>query len=242
VRRHWWQLPKQNAETMVSQVEHYYHFVRAEIAPLLPKYPMRILEIGAASGATLRWLKKLYPEAETTGIELNPALLPELRQNADIAIISAVEDCMHQLSSYDLILALDVLEHLPDSLGTLQKLCGLLERPLGQVIVSLPNVAHLSISMPLLFKRRFEYQDAGILDRTHLRFFTEASAVNLLNQAGLIVTRGIVTGLQGPKSRLLNRLSFGSLQHYLARQYIMCGCPAAELVVNQARIRWGVAA
>src|SRR5579872_3759409 len=186
---------RENSETMDNQQERYYHFIRTEIAPLLPESPKKILEIGAASGGTLGWLKKLYPDAATTGIELNAALHSELLRNADVAIISPIEDCINQLGKYDLILALDVLEHLPDSLGTLRKLCGLLERPHGRVIISLPNVAHLSVSMPLLFQRRFEYQDAGILDRTHLRFFTEASAVNLLNEAGLLVTRGVVTGL-----------------------------------------------
>jgi hypothetical protein len=66
------------------------------------------------------------------------------------------------------------------------------------VIVSVPNISHLSISVPLLVSRRFTYQDAGILDRTHLRFFVEATAIRLLNDAAFRVTKGIICGLEGP--------------------------------------------
>jgi 2-polyprenyl-3-methyl-5-hydroxy-6-metoxy-1,4-benzoquinol methylase len=232
---------KVDGEIATHPVAQYYHFVRTQIAPLLPENPKKILEVGCASGATLRWLKSIFPDAQTTGVELNSALLPELRQNADIGIIGTIEDCIPRLDRYDLILALDVLEHLTDSLGTLRRLCDNLEGPGSRVIVSLPNVAHLSVSAPLLFRRRFEYQDAGILDRTHMRFFTEASAVELLNKAGLIVTGGVISGLQGPKSRLIDRLSFGLLRHHLAKQYIMCGCPITDGLSSQPRIRWGVA-
>ena len=62
----------------------YYHFVRREIEPLLPKSPNRILEVGAGAGGTLKWLKTIYPKAETTAVELNPDLLDELKQNADV--------------------------------------------------------------------------------------------------------------------------------------------------------------
>ena len=190
--------------------------------PLLPKTAGSALEVGAASGATLNWLKTIFPDLETTGVELNDALLVELEKNTDHPLIGPIEDLFSQLKGYDIILLLDVLEHLTDSRGTLTKLAGLLN-PGGTVIVSLPNVAHLSVSLPLLFKRRFQYADAGILDRTHTRFFTEASAVGLLNDAGLTVTAGVISGLQGPKSRFINAVTFGALRHHLTKQYIMSG-------------------
>ena len=217
----------------------YYHFIRSEIKPLLPKSASRILDVGAASGRTLKWLKTLYPEAETTGVELQPALLDELRQNADVAIVGNIENCYPELKTYDLILLLDVLEHLPDSTGTLQKLSKLLE-PQGAVIVSVPNIAHLSVSLPLLLQRRFDYQDAGILDRTHLRFFVEETAIRLLNDANLIVTAGLISGMQGPRSKLLDIVSFGLLRHRLAQQYIMLGQLRGREII-QKKIRWKVA-
>ena len=216
----------------------YYHIVRREIEPLLPKDPIRILEVGAGAGATLKWLKTLYPNAETTAVELNPALADELKQNCNFPIIGSIDRVYSQLETYDLILLLDVLEHLPDSTLTLKELAKLLI-PGGHVIVSVPNIAHLSVSLPLLLRRRFYYHDAGILDRTHLRFFVEATAIKLLNDANFVVTSGLISGIQGPKSRLLNLLSCGLLRHHLAKQYIMRGQLTDRKVV-QSKIRWNL--
>ena len=100
---------KQNQAALYKYVpETYYHFVRKEIYPLLPSNPASVLEVGAASGATLRWLKTIFPTINTTGVELNQELLPELRQNSDTSIIGPIEECISQLKSYDLILLLDV--------------------------------------------------------------------------------------------------------------------------------------
>jgi 2-polyprenyl-3-methyl-5-hydroxy-6-metoxy-1,4-benzoquinol methylase len=214
----------------------YYHFVRKEIAPLLPRNPSTILDVGAASGATIKWLKTIFPNIEATGVELNQDMREELCRNADECVIGKIEECISQLKSYDLILLLDVLEHMNDSLSTLKQLRALLN-PHGTMIVSLPNVAHLSVSVPLLLRRKFEYQDAGILDRTHLRFFTEYSAVKLLNDAGLTVKEGLMSGLDGPKSRLIDRVSLGLLRHHLTKQYII----SAELAngsQQQNRVKW----
>lgn len=218
----------------------YYHHVRTEIQPLLPKNASRILDIGAGGGNTLCWLKTIYPKAKTTGVELNAKLKDELKRNADVAIFESIDECVTRLGGFDLILLLDVLEHVPDSTSTLQKVRQLLQ-PGGRIIVSVPNVAHLSVALPLLMKRQFTYQDAGILDSTHLRFFVEDTAVKLLNDANLVVTGGLIGGLQGPKSRLLNQLSLGLLRHHLARQYIMAG-EANDREVSQRRVKWQIAA
>ena len=217
----------------------YYHWVRQEIKPLLPKNPSRILEVGAGAGHTLKWIKELYPKTETTAVEINSALLQELRQNVDVPIIGPIDEALPQLKSYDLILFLDVLEHLSDPTATLRNLSKHLVAN-GQVIVSVPNIAHLSVSVPLLLQRRFDYQDAGILDRTHLKFFVEGTAIKLLNDANFIVTAGLVSGIQGPKSKLLDLVSFGGLRHHLAKQYIMLG-QLTDGKLSQERVRWALA-
>jgi len=217
----------------------YYQRVRREIRPLLPKTATHILDVGAGTGATLSWLKTIYPQAETTGVELNSALLPELKQSADLAIIGSIDECLSQLRTYDLILFLDVLEHVVDSIDTLRKVSKCL-KPGGHVIVSVPNVAHFSVAVPLLFRRRFTYQDVGILDRTHLRFFVENTAIKLLNDANLNVTMGLISGLQGPRAKLLDRLTFGFLRHHLTKQYIMSG-ELRDHPVVQRSVPWRIA-
>jgi len=84
---------------------------------------------------------------------------------------------------FDSIIFADVLEHLPWPTGVLRKYAGLL-KPDGTVIVSLPNIGLWSVRLGLLVGR-FHYQDSGVLDRTHLRFFTRSSAIEMLRSAGL---------------------------------------------------------
>lgn len=215
----------------------YYDHVRREIRPLLPSKASRVLDVGAGSGGTLQWIKTLFPDAETTGVEVNADLQAKLKQHADVVIIGDIDSCLSQLGKYDLILLLDVLEHLVDSAGTLKKIATHL-RPGGSVIVSVPNVAHLSVSIPLLLRREFTYTDAGILDGTHLRFFVEKSAVGLLNSANLLVTDGIVSGFGGSKSKFLDRISLGHLRHRLAKQYIMLG-KSNTGSIEQPKVCWG---
>ncbi len=214
----------------------YFHHERHEILPILPKAATSILEIGAASGKTLRWLKTIYPGAVTTGVEINEAMAAELSENADVAIIGNISECRSRLKKYDLVLLLDVLEHLLDPVDVLQNVRQLLE-PGGHVVVSVPNIAHLSVTIPLLLQRRFTYQDSGILDRTHLRFFVEATAVDLLNAANFRVSKGLISGLQGHRAKLLYHLSFGLLRHHLAKQYVMLGEPMDD-EFRQPTVEW----
>jgi 2-polyprenyl-3-methyl-5-hydroxy-6-metoxy-1,4-benzoquinol methylase len=217
----------------------YFHWVRREIKPLLPEHTSRVLEVGAGAGGTLKWLKTLYPHVETTAVEINPELLDELGRNVDVPVIGSIDTAISQLKTYDLILLLDVLEHLTDPSTTLQRLSKVLT-PNGQIIVSLPNISHLSVSIPLLLKRRFEYEDAGILDRTHMRFFVEETAIKLLNDAGFLVTAGLTSGIHGLKSKALNFLSFGALRHHLTKQHIMLG-QLADGSVSQNQVSWKTA-
>ncbi|MEY9884254.1 class I SAM-dependent methyltransferase [Bradyrhizobium sp. USDA 329] len=232
-------MKRQRAPAPEADMSRYFHHVRAEIRPLLPKAATSILEIGAASGQTLRWIRTIYPDAVTTGVEINDAVAEELSRNADVAVLGSIDECLPRLKKYDLILLLDVLEHLVDAKTVLQNVRGLLE-PGGHVVVSVPNVAHLSVAVPLLFKRRFDYQDAGILDRTHLRFFVEDTAIGLMNSAGLKVSKGLISGMQGYKAKTLHRLSFGLLKHHLAKQYIMLG-EAIDGEERQKSLVWKIA-
>ncbi len=209
--------------------------MRSEIAPLLPATATRIVDIGCGVGATAAWLKTRYPAAHTIGLEGQGDLIDQLKRNVDEAHIVDLNDQLPDVGQPDLVLFLDVLEHLvqPEKL-----LKALVERlaPGGVIIVSLPNVAHYSVAVPLLLNRRFEYADAGILDRTHLRFFVKESAVALMNSAGLEVSAGVVAGAAGPRASVIDAVTAGLLRDRLTKQYIMCG----RLMTSggQGRIDW----
>jgi len=200
----------------------YFSHSRQEIAPLLPPSAIRVLEIGCSAGGTMAWLKAKWPDAEFVGVDGNPNVLGKLRSLGEKSFIHDLENPLPEIGQFDLILALDILEHLRQPALVLKDLVDRLTHS-GRIIVSLPNVAHASVIVDLALRRQFEYRDAGILDRTHLRFFTEKSALALMKEAGLSVVDGVANGLDGSKAALANALTGGLLFHYLVKQYIMAG-------------------
>jgi 2-polyprenyl-3-methyl-5-hydroxy-6-metoxy-1,4-benzoquinol methylase len=169
----------------------YFGHERSEISPMLKGNNLRVLEIGCGDGATIAWLKRSGHCAYAVGIELHPASAESARRACDYVISGDAESTLTDALSrgpFDLILCLDVLEHMLDPWLFLNRLTQAL--PAGtRVIASVPNVQHYKVSIPLLFAGRFEYEQAGVLDQTHLRFFTRRSARKLLSTAPLEVTQ-----------------------------------------------------
>jgi len=187
-----------------SSLPGYYAFVRREIEPLLPARADHALEVGCGQGGTLAWLKDRGIAARTTGIELDATSAAAARRYVDQLIEGDAEAAIDSLptGSLDLVLCLDVLEHLVDPWKAMARLSRAL-RPGGTVIISVPNVRHYSVAFPLLWSGRWQYEEAGILDRTHLRFFTRDGAAALLTGAGLEPDGGIDTGLEVRRKREL---------------------------------------
>jgi SAM-dependent methyltransferase len=219
--------------------ENYFNFTRSEIAPLLPRAVTRVVDVGCGAGATSAWIKSLYPTATTVGLEGNAALRSELESKLDEVYIVDLNAAIPSVGAADLFLFLDVLEHVSAPENVLRQILSDMPKA-GHVIVSLPNVAHLSVSAPLLFRGQFEYRDAGILDRTHVRFYVRDSAVRLLNDVGLRVEKGLESGLSGPKSRLFDRLTLGLMRDRLAKQYILLATPMPA-GRSQGPIEWSLA-
>ncbi len=124
------------------------------------------------------------------------------------------------IGTFDLILLLDVLEHLVDPWAVLSRLTEKYLAVGGKVIVSLPNARHFSLVVPLLFGK-FDYRERGILDKTHLRFFTRNSAANLLRSAGLTIEATKRTSLDlYLNSGKVNAITLGLFSEFLTSQYI----------------------
>lgn len=169
----------------------YYTNVREEVIPHLPARDgaaLRVLEIGCGAGGTLARIRQLHPDAWLGGIEIVPLESPLYRELDHFERLD-VEQTLPSVEpgSVDVLLCLDVLEHLRDPQAALRRLSTLL-RPDGRLIASLPNLQYVKVSLPLLFGR-FDYADDGVLDRTHLRFFTRRSALRMFADAGFEVER-----------------------------------------------------
>lgn len=141
----------------------YYQFARKDIAPLLPEKAPEVLEVGCGGGGTLAWLKNSGIAKRISGIEINPEAAAIAAGRVDALFEGDADARLNQLApeSFDLILCLDVLKNLVDPWATLSRINKLL-KPGGKILVSLPNIT----------------------DRSHLRFLTGKSAMNLLDEAG----------------------------------------------------------
>jgi 2-polyprenyl-3-methyl-5-hydroxy-6-metoxy-1,4-benzoquinol methylase len=197
----------------------YYANARKEIAPLLPLQLDNVLEIGCSEGNTLLWLRDEKGAKTCRGMEILPEAAKRARlKGLEIAVGNIETDDVPFPKNNDLVLCLDVLEHLRDPWRALPKIVESI-RPGGSLIVSLPNIAHISILSGLIFRNNWHYQDAGILDRTHLRFFTHRTASELISNSG------IQLATSRPKfahktHRNINFITLGLFKRFFAYQYI----------------------
>jgi SAM-dependent methyltransferase len=155
----------------------------------------RLLDTGAADG----FLAELLTGRGwiVTALERDPVQAQRARGRCHEVIVADLARAASELAGpFDAIVYGDVLEHLSDPVAALTSVNQRLA-PGGLAIISVPNVAHLSVRLSLLVGR-FDYADRGILDRTHLRFFTRRTFLALLGQAGLTVEEFRVTPVPLP--------------------------------------------
>ncbi len=148
---------------------------------------LKVLDVGCFCGGSGRWIKQKFPGAEVIGIEMLPKAAEVAAPDYDKVIVSTFENVDFEAEglkhgSVDAIIAADVLEHLYNPWQALQRLKPLLA-PGGAIYISLPNVRNLNI-LNALAKGEWQYAGAGILDVTHIRFFTKKQALEMLEQTG----------------------------------------------------------
>ena len=170
---------------------------------------VRVLEIGCGGGSTLAKIQYLFPNAEVKGIEL-AGNVAKLGMN-QLDIIQGNIEIMqlpYDKKYFYYIIFGDVLEHLYAPDEVLRKMKAYL-REGGQFLCGIPNLMHKSVIIPLL-RGQFRYEEAGLLDRTHIRFFTLSSIVDMLHRCGLVMTelnvRTAPAHLSGEDQELLDAL------------------------------------
>ncbi|HSV54430.1 MAG TPA: class I SAM-dependent methyltransferase [Burkholderiaceae bacterium] len=206
----------------------YFNRERGEMLPFVPGTACRILEIGCGEGLFAAALKRQRP-VEIIGIEPFAEAAREAATRIDQVHCVEIEQGLAKLhgEAFDCVVCNDVLEHLVDPWEVLRKLRALL-RPGGTVVASIPNVRYMPVLKSLVLQGGWEYQDAGVLDRTHLRFFTQSGIRALFSQSGYRVNalQGI-NGIRFPwKFGLLNRLTLGALDD---TRYVQFACVAEAL-------------
>lgn len=198
----------------------YYSNVREELIGMVDKGKNKILELGCGTGNTGYALKEVGAAKEVIGIELVPKVAQEAKMKLDKVICGDVEviDLPFEEEYFDYILCGDVLEHLRDPWLVLKKIKPYLKRG-GYIIASIPNIRHWRILRDLIFKGKWQYTREGILDDTHLRFFTRREIIKLFQTADFEIKK--ISYKLGKKSKIVNAATFGIFNDFLAIQFLV---------------------
>jgi spore maturation protein CgeB/SAM-dependent methyltransferase len=166
----------------------YFEFARPEVLALVPESAKRILDIGCGTGRLGEALKARQ-RAEVVGIELYEPAALAARQRLDQVLVGNVEQMELPFTpgAFDAVVCADVLEHLRQPESLLRQASRWLG-PDGRLVASIPNVRHHSVVGSLL-DGNWTYEPAGLLDRTHLRFFTRRDIEQLFQDAGFTLRR-----------------------------------------------------
>jgi len=208
----------------------YYDCERTEMLPFVPFSAKRILEIGCAKGGFSMLLKERQ-EAEVWGIELNPEAASVAAARLDKVISGDILQVLHELPEYyfDCVICNDILEHLPAPERILEKL----EKhilPGGVIVASIPNMRYLPVLYELLVRKDWRYRDSGVLDRTHLRFFTRKSISRLFETSGyrVVTLAGLKIKTSFFVSVIFALVNIFTLGYYNDSRFIQYACVAKK--------------
>ncbi len=188
---------------------------------------LTVLEIGCATGYFTR--KLIEKECNVVALEKDSEAYKIAKKIKGAKVlycdVNHINKMIDEEEKFDLILLADILEHLENPIETLISLKKYLKKG-GKFLISIPNIANFSIRLSLLLGK-FEYQDFGILDKTHLRLFTKTTFEELLQKAGLyIVYFDVVSGFEVSKfySKTIGRIIFRIpilryLEYYLTKLF-----------------------
>jgi 2-polyprenyl-3-methyl-5-hydroxy-6-metoxy-1,4-benzoquinol methylase len=166
-----------------SKETEYFQLERLDMLAFVPIGASSILEVGCGSGNFGKLLKERSP-VQVWGIEVEAQAASMAADKIDRVICDAFSrELALPTQSFDCIIFNDVLEHLVDPFDALLY-CKELLSPGGVVVASIPNVRYFHNIISLVLYGDWEYTDTGILDRTHLRFFTHRSILKMFERLG----------------------------------------------------------
>lgn len=189
--------------------------------------PIRVLELGCGLGASMARVKYEYPNSEQCGVDICHEVIDIANSFMQVyeADVEAF-DWPWEKESFDYVIMGDILEHLRYPDIVLKKVNELL-KPGGIIVVSMPNVMHYSVMVPLLTESKFHYASEGILDTTHLKMYTKNEIEKLINNAGFSIEAGQYTMFKDPSEEekkvidvLTGLMKKSDPEQFLAYQYI----------------------
>ncbi len=199
----------------------YFGLVRRDVVDLVPRGTKRLLDVGCGTGDTALYAKRRLDIQEVVGIEYFQHAAKIAQTKLDRVVFGDIEQLSldFPLNHFDCILCSDVLEHTKDPWYVLKYLSNFLQET-GVLIASIPNIRHIVPILKILFDR-FDYEESGILDRTHLRFFTLHTIREMFNHAGYEIKQIKTNRSVSWKFTLLNIFSMGLMRPFSICQYII---------------------
>jgi SAM-dependent methyltransferase len=186
---------------------------RKEMLPFIPKGATTILDVGCSRGLFGALLRQADPSRKLVGIEPELGPAEEASAHYDEVICGLFPDDLPSGRLFDCIVFNDVIEHTVDPWRMLRRTAAYLA-PDGCLVASIPNIRYYIVVRDLLLRGRFEYADWGILDRTHLRFFTRSSIGQLFPDCGYTIDQ--LTPINPVKLRraaLLDLVGLGDMRY-----------------------------
>lgn len=201
----------------------YFGNARHDIVDMMPDMASRVIEVGCGSGATGRLAKSNGKASYYLGIDIDAKAAELAAEGLDRVICGNIEeiDLSELAGQFDVLILSEVLEHLIDPDASLKKLASCL-RSGGVVYASSPNVANYKVLSKLL-GGHFDYVESGVMDRTHLRWFTPKSFRRMFEAAGFVQCRIEPHRKPGMKARLINAVTFGRFEHLFYTQMLIVG-------------------
>lgn len=163
----------------------YYSQTRGEVAQFLPARYEKVLEIGCGAG---NFRANLDENCEYWGVEPVRAVAAEAEKHLTKVLNGTFDEVYEQLPDdyFDLVICNDVIEHIADTDDFLKNVKAKMTKD-SYIVGSIPNVRELNNLIGMLFKKDWEYKEAGILDKTHLKFFTEKSLKKTFKANGFTI-------------------------------------------------------
>jgi len=211
---------------MLTKYKGYFSSIRWDIIEFVRDGDNKILEIGCGEGNTGKVLKEQGKAVEVIGIEKISEAARIAETKIDKVLCADVEtiELPFDEGYFDYVIIGDVLEHLYDPWSLVNKLGHYIKKG-GYIIASIPNIRNWRVIKSLALKGEWNYSSEGLLDDTHLRFFTKKSILKLFSSKDFFVHRLIPKFEFRPtyKSDIIkpfNNITLGLFEDFLAFQYI----------------------
>lgn len=200
---------KNKSMILETKPDGYFEHQRNEMLSFIDFPVKKSLDIGCGRGGYLDLLKSVYPDLETWGLEIDNESGEIAKAKGHKVLVGNAEEMIDSLPDnyFDLISCNDVLEHFINPYDILKRLKSKLKDD-GKLISSMPNIRYYKPMFEYVFKGDWRYQEAGVMDKTHYRFFTKKSIERMFTEAGyrIIQNKGINKG-KSSKPSIINFLS-----------------------------------